>query len=159
MASLSEQTWDSFSRNWQVDTRHVFAWVGAALREPLAQGSVVVALSSAAALGGSPISGGYASAKAAIRFICRYAAHESERSGLGIRFVTLLPQLSPATDLGAVGVDGYAAYQGVSRAAFVEGLQPILTPDHVAQAVIKLVSDPGTRPEHLLTGAGLRPIS
>ena len=42
----------------------------------------VVSLSSGAALGGSPLSGGYASAKAAIRYIRGYAADEAERAGL-----------------------------------------------------------------------------
>jgi NAD(P)-dependent dehydrogenase (short-subunit alcohol dehydrogenase family) len=96
MAPIHEQTWETFSRNWHADTRHVFAWTRAALREPLAPGSVVVSMSSGAVLGGSPLSGGYASAKAAIRYIRGYAADESERAELGLRFVTLLPQLTPA---------------------------------------------------------------
>ena len=54
MAPVHEQTWETFSRNWHVDTRHVFAWTRAALREPLAPGSVVVAMSSGAALGRVP---------------------------------------------------------------------------------------------------------
>jgi hypothetical protein len=43
---------------------------------------------------GSPLSGGYAGAKATIRFLTGYAAAESERDGLGIRFASLLPQLT-----------------------------------------------------------------
>src|SRR6185312_4331884 len=82
MAPVHEQTWETFSRNWHVDTRHVFTWTRAALREPLAPGSVVVAMSSGAVLGGSPLSGGYASAKAAVRYIGGYAADESMRAGL-----------------------------------------------------------------------------
>jgi NAD(P)-dependent dehydrogenase (short-subunit alcohol dehydrogenase family) len=159
MAPVHEQTWETFSRNWHADTRHVFTWTRAALREPLAPGSVVVAMSSGAALGGSPLSGGYASAKAAIRYIRGYATDESKRAGLDIRFVTLLPQLTPATGLGSVGVAGYAARQGVDRDTFVEGLQPILTPDQVAKAVVELTGDPGSAPEYLVSGAGLRPIS
>ena len=60
MAPVHEQTWETFSRNWHVDTRHVFTWTRAALREPMAPGSVVVSMSSGAALAGSPLSGGYA---------------------------------------------------------------------------------------------------
>ncbi|MCW2904145.1 MAG: short-chain dehydrogenase [Streptosporangiaceae bacterium] len=82
MAPVHEQTWETFSRNWHADTRHVFTWTRAALREPLAPGSVVVAMSSGAVLGGSPLSGGYASAKAAIRHIRGYAADESTRAEL-----------------------------------------------------------------------------
>jgi NAD(P)-dependent dehydrogenase (short-subunit alcohol dehydrogenase family) len=158
MAPVQEQTWETFSRNWHVDTRHVFSWTRAALREPLAPGSVVVAMSSGAALRGSPLSGGYASAKAAIRYIRGYAAEESTRAGLDIRFVTLLPQLTPATDLGSAGVAGYAERQGVDRDAFVEGLQPILTPDQVAKAVAEIAGDPGSAPEYTVGGAGLRPL-
>lgn len=158
MAPVHEQTWETFSRNWHTDTRHVFAWTRAALREPLAPGSVVVAMSSGAALAGSPLSGGYAGAKAAIRYLRGYAAAESERAGLEIRFVTLLPQLTPATGLGSAGVEGYAARQGVDRDTFVDGLQPILTPDQVAKAVVEVAGDPDSAPEYRLSGAGLHPL-
>ena len=158
MAPVHEQTWETFSRNWNTDTRHVFAWTRAALREPLAPGSVVIAMSSGAVLGGSPLSGGYASAKAAIRYLRGYAADESKRAGLDIRFVTLLPHLTPATGLGTVGVAGYAERQGVDPDTFVEGLQPILTPDQVAKAVVDIAGNPDSGPEYQINGAGLRPI-
>ncbi len=158
MAPVHEQTWETFSRNWHVDTRHVFEWTRAALREPLVPGSVVVTMSSGAALAGSPLSGGYASAKAAVRYLRGYAADESVRAGLDIRFVTLLPQLTPATGLGSVGVAGYAARQGVDEDTFVDALQPILTPDQVAKAVLALAADPDSAPEYQVNGAGLRPI-
>ncbi|MHA6621205.1 SDR family oxidoreductase [Pseudonocardia sp. DLS-67] len=157
MAPVQEQTWETFSRNWHADTRHAFAWTRAALRVPLAPGSVVVGMSSGAALGGSPLSGGYASAKAAIRYIRGYAAEESERAGSGIRFVSLLPQLTP-TGIGSVGVTGYAARQGVDRDAFIEGMQPILTPEQVAEAVLEVAGDPASAPECVVSGAGLRPV-
>ena len=158
MAPVHEQTWETFSRNWHADTRHAFAWTRAALREPLAPGSVVVVMSSGAVLGGSPLSGGYASAKAAVRYLRGYAADESTRAGLDIRFVTLLPQLTPAGGVGAVGVAGYAARQGVDEDTFVDGLQPILTPDQVAKAVLDVACDPASAPEYMVGGAGLRPV-
>ncbi len=158
MAALQEQTWETFSRNWHVDTRQMFTWTQAALLAPLAPGSVVVAISSGAALFGSPMSGGYASAKAAIRFMRGYAADESTRAGLDIRFVTLLPDLTPATDLGSVGVAGYAARQGVDRDTFIASRGPVLTPDQVAKAVLELAGDPDSAPEYQITGTGLRPI-
>jgi NADP-dependent 3-hydroxy acid dehydrogenase YdfG len=158
MAPVHEQTWETFSRNWHADTRHVFTWTRAALREPLAPGSVVVAMSSGAALAGSPLSGGYASAKAAVRYIRGYAADESERAALDIRFVTLLPQLTPAGGVGSIGVTGYAARQGVDRDTFIEGLQPILTADQVAKAVLDVAADPGSAPEYMVSGAGSRPV-
>ena len=81
MAPLTEQTWDTFSRNWHTDTRHAFTWTREALLAPLAPGSVVLLMSSGAAVAGSPLSGGYAGAKAAIRYIRAYAAGESDRAG------------------------------------------------------------------------------
>ncbi|HYS37047.1 MAG TPA: SDR family oxidoreductase [Pseudonocardiaceae bacterium] len=156
MAPVHEQTWETFSRNWHVDTRHAFTWTRAALLEPLAPGSVVVMMSSGAALGGSPLSGGYASAKAAIRYLRGYAADESTRAGLDIRFVTLLPDLTPATGLGSAGVAGYAARQGVDRDTFVASRGPILTPDQVAKAVLELAGDPDSAPEYQVNGTGLR---
>ena len=156
MAPIHEHTWETFSRNWHVDARHVFAWTRAALREPLAPGGVVLSMSSGAVVGGSPLSGGYASAKAAIRYIRGYAADESERAELGLRFVTLLPQLTPASGVGSVGVAGYAARQGVDVPTFVDRLQPVLTPDQVAKAVVEIVADPGSAAEYQVSGAGLR---
>lgn len=158
MAPVHEHTWETFSHSWDVDTRHVFTWTRAALTEPLAPGSVVVSMSSGAVLSGSPLSGGYASAKTAIRFLRGYAADESTRAGLGIRFVTLIPGLSPATDVGAVGVTGYAARQGVDRDTFIENMQPILTPEQVAKAVVEVAGDPGGDPEYLVNAAGLRRV-
>ena len=92
---IHHHTWDTFSRNWEIDVQHVFHFTREALLAPLAPGSTVITLSSGAALRGSPLSGGYAGAKAAIRWLTGYAAEESERAGLGIRFVSLLPQLTP----------------------------------------------------------------
>jgi NAD(P)-dependent dehydrogenase (short-subunit alcohol dehydrogenase family) len=158
MAPVHEQTWETFSRSWHVDTRHVFTWTRAALVEPLAPGSVVVAMSSGAVVAGSPLSGGYAGAKAAIRYISDYAAEESNRAGLGIRFVALLPQLTPATGLGAAGIADYAARQGVDQDTFIRGLQPILTPEQVAKAVVDLAGDRDGAPAYLVAGAGLRPL-
>ena len=158
MAPIQEQTWATFERPWQTDTRHVFTWTRAALLAPLAPGSVVVAISSGAALFGSPLSGGYAGANAAVRNLSRYAAGESERAGLGLRFHTLLPQMTPAAGVGAAGVAGYAAREGVTAEAFTARLQPILRPDALAATVVELAKDPSSDPEYLVTGSGVRPV-
>jgi NAD(P)-dependent dehydrogenase (short-subunit alcohol dehydrogenase family) len=89
MRPLQHHTWDTFNRNWEVDVRQAFHWIREALLLPLAPQSTVIALSSGAALFGSPLSGGYAGAKATIRFITAYGADESSRAGLGIRFISL----------------------------------------------------------------------
>lgn len=156
MAPVHEQTWETFSHNWHTDTRHAFAWTGAALRTPLEPGSVVLAMSSGAAIGGSPLSGGYASAKAAVRYLAKYGADESARAGLGIRFATLLPSLTPAGGVGVAGVDGYAARQGVTPAAFVENMDSVLTAEQVAKAVLEIATDPDGAAEYQVSGAGLR---
>jgi NADP-dependent 3-hydroxy acid dehydrogenase YdfG len=74
---LHQHTWETFSSNWHTDVRQVFHWSREALLRPLDEGSVVIAFSSGAALRGSPLSGGYAGAKATIRFVAAYAADET----------------------------------------------------------------------------------
>ena len=133
-------------------------WTREALRAPLAPGGTVVLMSSGAVLAGSPLSGGYASAKAALRYLRSYAAEESERASLGLRFVALLPQLTPATGLGAAAVAGYAARQGADPVAYAANLQPVLTPDQVAEAVLAIAADAGSGPEYAVSGSGSRAL-
>ena len=157
---LHEHTWETFSRPWDVDVRHAFHWTREALLRPLPPGSAVVAMSSGAALQGSPLSGGYAGAKATIRFLTSYAADESERAGLGIRFTAVLPQLTPATGLGAAAVAAYAARAGMDVEAFLKDRGPALTPEQAGAAITALIGDPGhDQRAYLLTAAGLRPLS
>ena len=145
---------------WDVDVRHAFHWTREALLRPLPPGSAVVAMSSGAALQGSPLSGGYAGAKATIRFLTSYAADESERAGLGIRFTAVLPQLTPATGLGAAAVAAYAARAGMDVEAFLKDRGPALTPEQAGAAITALIGDPGhDQRAYLLTAAGLRPLS
>ena len=84
MRSLQQQTWETFSVNWQTDVRIAFHWLREALLTPLRPGSKVVVFSSGAALNpnGSPLSGGYAGAKATQRFITAYAQDEAKRANL-----------------------------------------------------------------------------
>ena len=110
------------------------------MTRPLAPGSSLIALSSGAALKGSPLSGGYAGAKATVRFITSYAAGESERNGLGIEFVSVLPQLTPDTDLGLAAVQAYAGRQGVDVDAFVQSMAPVLTSDQVGKTVLEIAT-------------------
>ena len=162
---LHQQTWQSFSRIWDVDVQQVFHWAREALLKPLAPGSTVVAFSSGAALFGSPISGGYAGSKATIRFIAAYAADESDRAGLGIRFVSVLPQLTPETELGAAAVAAYAAREGMDVPGFLATRGPSLTPGQVGAAVLDLAAgadETGSASgggAYLLTAAGLKELS
>jgi NAD(P)-dependent dehydrogenase (short-subunit alcohol dehydrogenase family) len=95
MRPIQYPTWQAFSRNWEVDVQQAVHWIREALLLPLAPQSTVIAMSSGAAHFGSLLSGGYAAAKAAIRFICGNAADESSGAGLDIRFVSVLPKLTP----------------------------------------------------------------
>src|SRR5262245_41130138 len=159
MSPLQEQTWESFSQNWNVDVAQAFHWIREALLHPLSPGSTVIAISSGAAINGSPLSGGYAGAKATVRFVTAYAALESERAGLGIEFVSVLPSLTPATELGAKAVEAYAARQGVDVDTFVQSLPPALTAEQVGKSVLEIAS--GERRDHrayALSSAGLSPL-
>ncbi|MET8875299.1 SDR family oxidoreductase [Nocardia sp. NPDC004604] len=159
MSPVQDQTWETFSQNWNVDVAQAFHWIREALRRPLARGSSVIAISSGAAINGSPLSGGYAGAKATVRFLTSYAAVESERAELGIRFVSVLPQLTPATDLGAAAVAAYAERQGVDTDTFVRSLGPALTPEQVGKSVLEIAT--AEHPVHhtnTLTSAGISPL-
>jgi NAD(P)-dependent dehydrogenase (short-subunit alcohol dehydrogenase family) len=160
MRPIHHQTWETFSRNWDVDTRHAFSWIREALLLPLYPCSTVVALSSGAAVAGSPLSGGYAGAKAAIRFICGYAADESLRAGLEIRFVSVLPKLTPATDLGSMAVAAYARRDGIDIDEFLKQQGPALEPEHVGRHIADLASSTEQGPgAYLLTPDALSLLS
>ena len=159
MSPLQEHTWESFSQNWNVDVAQAFHWIRYALQRPLAPGSTIVAVSSGAAINGSPLSGGYAGAKATVRFITGYAALESERAGLGIEFVSVLPGLTPSTELGAKAVAAYAKRQGVGVEEFVQSMQPALTAEQVGKSVLEIAT--GQLRDHrayTLSSAGLSPL-
>ena len=159
MIPLSEHTWETFSENWHSDVAQAFHWIGHALRRPLAPGSSVIVMSSGAALNGSPLSGGYAGAKATVRFITSYAAIEAQRAGLGIDFKAVLPRLTPATDLGAAAVAAYAERQGVDVDSFVRATGPALTAEQVGKSVLEIaIGDATGHDAHLLTAAGLSPL-
>jgi NAD(P)-dependent dehydrogenase (short-subunit alcohol dehydrogenase family) len=156
---LHLHTWETFSTNWDVDVKQVFNFSREALLRPLEPGSTVISFSSAAALGGSPMSGGYAGSKATVRFISAYAAGEAERASLGIRFVSVLPGLSAATELGAAGAAAYAERLGIPVAAFLEKMGPELTAEHVGKAIVDLARDDELgQPAYMVGTNGLSPV-
>jgi NAD(P)-dependent dehydrogenase (short-subunit alcohol dehydrogenase family) len=157
---LCEQTWEMFSTNWSVDVRHVFNITREILTAPLDPGSVVVSLSSGAALGGSPMSGGYAGAKATIKFISSYAGLEAQRLGADIRFVSVLPQLTPVTGLGKIYAERYAAMAGMSEAQFLEDrFGGSLSAERVGESIADLAGDDSyTDPAYRLDTMGLQPV-
>jgi NAD(P)-dependent dehydrogenase (short-subunit alcohol dehydrogenase family) len=155
---LQHHTWEAFSVNWDTDVRIVFHWVREALLKPLPPGSRVIVISSGAALQGSPLSGGYAGAKATQRFITAYAQDEATRAGLGITFTAVLPRITPLTDLGRPAVRAYAARSGQSEQEYLKQFGEPLTPEVAGAALVELVrADAATvAPAYLLTSAGLQ---
>jgi NAD(P)-dependent dehydrogenase (short-subunit alcohol dehydrogenase family) len=139
---LHELTWEQFSVNWETDVWMSFSFCREALRAPLAPGSTVILISSGAALGGSPISGGYAGAKRTQMFIANYAQKESDRLNLGVRFLALAPaRIMPETELGRFAVECYARYLGMSPAEFIKGMSSRQTPEDVANATAELANN------------------
>ena len=157
---IQRHTWETFSANWETDVRMTFHWVREALLTPLAPGGRVVVMSSGAALNGSPLSGGYAGAKATQRFIAAYAQEEANRDQLGIRFTSVLPRITPLTELGRPAVEAYAARAGVTQEQYVQKMGPPVTPELAGTAVLELLQkDPETLAgAYLLTGEGLKEL-
>jgi NAD(P)-dependent dehydrogenase (short-subunit alcohol dehydrogenase family) len=157
---LQDQTWETFGVNWETDVRIAFHWLREVLIRPLRPGSRVVVISSGAAIAGSPLSGGYAGAKATQRFITGYAQDESERAGLEITFSAVLPQITPLTDLGRPAVQAYAARAGQSEEEYLRQRGPLLTPEVAGAAIVELVQTEAAAvaPAYLLTGAGLQAL-
>jgi 3-oxoacyl-[acyl-carrier protein] reductase len=163
MRPLQEQTWETFSVNWQTDVRIAFHWLREALLKPLLPGSRVVVFSSGAALNtdGSPLSGGYAGAKATQRFITSYAQDEAARAGLNITFTTVLPQFAPQTGVGRRAVRAYAAQAGLSEENFLEQQRfTLLTPEIAGAALVDLAltATADVAGAYVLNGAGLQEL-
>jgi NAD(P)-dependent dehydrogenase (short-subunit alcohol dehydrogenase family) len=163
MRPLQQQTWETFSVNWETDVRIAFHWLREALLKPLRPGSRVVVFSSGAALNknGSPLSGGYAGAKATQRFITAYAQDEATRAGLGITFTTVLPQFAPLTGVGKPAVAAYAAQAGLSVKDFLSTQTfPLLTPEIAGTAMVELVQAEAANVAsgYVLNGGGLEKL-
>jgi NAD(P)-dependent dehydrogenase (short-subunit alcohol dehydrogenase family) len=157
MRPLHQHTWETFSVNWHTDVRIAFHWLREALLTPLRPGSRVIVVSSGAALNGSPLSGGYAGAKATQRFITGYAQDEAERAGLDITFTTVLPKITPLTDLGGPAVRAYAARGGQTVEEYLEPMGGLLTPEIAGAAFVQLAQaeTETVSPAYVLTVAGL----
>jgi len=140
-APLHELSWREFATNWETDVKIAFHFLKAVLSRPLPAGSLVILISSGAALAGSPNTGGYAGAKRTQLFMANYSQKESDRLGLGLRFVALAPRIMPETELGKHAVAGYARYLGVSEADFIQGMDAAPTASDVASAVIEVATN------------------
>lgn len=142
---VQEYTWEEFSLHWHADVKIAFTWLTAALTVPLAPGSRVIVVSSGAGVFGSPVSGGYAPAKAAQRFLAAYAREESALGGLGITVTAVHPSMNPFGRVGQSGIAAYAARSGKTREEQLAGMGATLTPAIAGAALAGLAqADPAT---------------
>jgi NAD(P)-dependent dehydrogenase (short-subunit alcohol dehydrogenase family) len=162
MASIEEQSWESFSTPWNVDVKIAFEVGRAALARPLRPGSTVLIVSSGAGLDGSPRSGGYAGAKRMQMFLAGYLQRAADARELGIRFVALAPrQLLAGTAIGEAAAAAYGAETGESVEAYMTRRFPVpLDPAGVARAILSIASGEEHREATVLgvTGKGLEVI-
>src|ERR1700730_3274339 len=154
---LHEQTWESFSTNWNADVRMTFQWLQEVLRLPLRPGSQVIVMSSGAAIMGSTLSGGYAGAKATQRFMADYAAQEAQRGNLQITFSAVLPRLTPLTDLGRAATAAYAARMGIPEEQYLRQRGKPVTPEIAGRAFVSLATGRDAPGVYMLTADGLQP--
>ena len=160
-APLHEQSWQEFAVNWETDVKIAFHFCKAALSRPLSAGAAVILISSGAALAGSPITGGYAGAKRTQIFIQNYSQKESDRLGLGLRFMALAPRIVPDTELGRHAIAGYSRYLGISAGDFIQGMASPPASYDVATAVVELATNPDQSKGkvYIVSGKGLEAVS
>jgi NAD(P)-dependent dehydrogenase (short-subunit alcohol dehydrogenase family) len=153
-------SWETFSKNWDIDAKATFNWVRDALLLPMKPGSQVIIISSIAAILGSPLSGSYAGAKRMQWLIAEYASQEAARLRLSIRFRCLLPTLNPNTKLGRATMAAYALQAGLSLDEFAKRFDPALTPAIIGRAVVDLCENPSQldRLAYRVSGDGLVPL-
>jgi|HubBroStandDraft_6_1064221.scaffolds.fasta_scaffold52599_2 NAD(P)-dependent dehydrogenase (short-subunit alcohol dehydrogenase family) len=159
-APLHKLSWQEFAVNWETDVKIAFHFFKAALSRPLPAGTSVILISSGVALAGSPNSGGYAGAKRTQIFMANYSQKESDRLGLGLRFMVLAPRIMPDTELGKHAVAGYSRYLGISAADFTQSMDSPPTSSDVATAVIELSTNPdGSKGKvFIVSGKGLEVV-
>jgi NAD(P)-dependent dehydrogenase (short-subunit alcohol dehydrogenase family) len=163
MASIEEQSWESFSAPWNVDVKIAFAVGRAALARPLRPDSTVVIVSSGAGVNpnGSPLSGGYAGAKRMQMFLSGYLQRAADARELGIRFVALAPlQFLVGTAIGDAAAAAYGAEVGESGEDYIKSWPVPLDPAGVARAILAVASGEEHRETAVLgvTGKGLEVI-
>jgi NAD(P)-dependent dehydrogenase (short-subunit alcohol dehydrogenase family) len=164
MASIEEQTWESFSAPWNVDVKIAFELGRAALARPLRPRSTVVIVASGAGLnpGGSPLSGGYAGAKRMQMFLADYLQRAADARDLQIRFVALAPrQLLAGTAIGQAAAAAYGAEAGESAESYMQRRFPVpLDAAGVARAILAIASGDEQRDATVLavTSKGLEAV-
>ena len=121
----------------------------------MGRGGAIVSFASGAAIGGSPLSGGYAGAKRMQHLIANYAKWEAERHDLGLTFYTIYPkQLIAGTRIADEASSAYASARSVTREQFMSQWEKPLTAEQVADDVMDLLADDSGGNEGTYTVAG-----
>ena len=142
MAPLHEQSWEAFSAIWNNDVKAGLHWMQEAIRLPLARGSRVLISSSGAAIGGSPLSGGYAGAKRMLWTMASYANGVAAELDLGIRFQALVPQqMTAAGGVGRAGAEAYSRRKGVTPEQFLAGFGKALSARDFGEHVVSILTE------------------
>jgi NAD(P)-dependent dehydrogenase (short-subunit alcohol dehydrogenase family) len=142
MRSIAELSWQDFSATWKADTKIAFEFTKAAILAPMRAGGAIVSFSSGAALGGSPLSGGYAGAKRMQHFVSNYGKWDADQRGLGLNFYTIYPkQLIAGTSIANDASSAYAAARSVSQEQFMNQWEKPLTVEIISDHVIDLLAD------------------
>jgi NAD(P)-dependent dehydrogenase (short-subunit alcohol dehydrogenase family) len=143
MASLDEQSWETFSETWNTDVKAGLYWLQAALATPLPPGSRVLVASSGAAVSGSPMSGGYAGAKRMLWLMANYANGVSSEKKLGIRFQTVVPrQMIGGTGVGNAAAAAYSARMGVTPEQYLTRFGAPMPPRQFGEHIVTLLTNP-----------------
>lgn len=162
MAPVHEMDWDEFSATWNNDTKLAFEFTKAALNLPLPAGSTIVSFSSGAALGGSPLSGGYAGAKRMQHFLVNYGQREASRLELDIRFMCIIPkQLIAGTDIGSQASSAYAESAGINVEKFMGQWETPLTAKIASTYLVDLLASKpeGDTNAYAITGTSLEAMA
>jgi len=144
MLPIFEQSWEQFSRNWDTDVKATFYFGKEALLMPMKPRSIVMIVSSGAAVAGSsPLVGSYGGAKRMQWFLAQYFQEAANAMELEIRFVVLVPRLTDQTELGQASLAVFAAREAISEQAYLEKvhLGVPLTLEMVGHGVVRILTD------------------
>jgi NAD(P)-dependent dehydrogenase (short-subunit alcohol dehydrogenase family) len=143
MARLDQLSWADFTASWEHDVKAGLYWLQAALNLPLKPGSRVLVVSSGAAVGGSPMSGGYAGAKRMLWIMAKYANGISQQKDLGVSFQAIVPrQMVAGTGIGDIASNAYANAMGITPEAFLTRFGAPMSPREFGEKVVSVLDDP-----------------
>ncbi|WCL53468.1 SDR family NAD(P)-dependent oxidoreductase [Gimibacter soli] len=138
VAPITHQTWESFTATWETDVKATLVWCQEAVRLPL-EGATIVVMSSGAAIGGSPLTGGYGGAKRTQWIMANHFQEECNRIGIQIRFVTVFPRITGDTKLSRDAAQAYGARANLTAEEWLSGLGQPFNASSLARSVYTLL--------------------